>query len=931
MWFAILGPLQAHDGETPVDVPKGRQRALLAALMMHAGSPVSAGALTEMVWDGSPPPGADVTLRSHVLRLRRVLGPRAGARLVTRHPGYLLQASEDEVDALRFRSLCQHGGAALREGAWASAEELLGEALGLWRGAPLADIPSESLHWEEVRELEELRLQAQERRNDAALHLGHHDELVTGLQSLAAQHPLRERFHSQLMLALYRCGRQAEALTAYQHARNVLVNELGTEPGPELRQLHQRILTTDQSLAMPRPATSRPSTAPAVPRQLPAAVAHFVGRRSELAALTAMLDHADTDQSGTVVISAVSGMAGVGKTALALHWAHQAAPCFSDGQLYVNLRGFGPSGDPVAPHEAIGSFLDALGVAPDRIPAGIDARAGLYRSLLSGRQMLIVLDNAHDEQQVRPLLPAASGCLVIITSRSQLAGLSAAEAAHVLPLDALSHAEAHDLLTARLGTGRAAADPGAAGEIADLCGRLPLALTIAAARAATRPCLPFSTLVGELREAASCLDVLSTSDPHVDVRSVFSWSVEQLSPPAARLFRLLGLHPGPDVTVPAAASLAGVPAAQTRHDLAELTGAHLITEHAAGRYSAHDLLHAYAAEQARTCETESGRDSATGRLLGHYLHTARAANTVIRPALVPELPVSAPPGVASVAFSSPRQAWEWFEAEHHVLFAAVSLAAETGFDACAWQLPSAMATFLDWRGRWQEWIAAGRTALKAATRLGDETGQARATFMLGLARIRLADHDRALLDLQESLDFYRQLGDLPRQARVHQSLCYVAGLQGRRDDALGHAEQALTLSHAAANQGLQAQTLNNLGWCHAEFGDYQRAQSFCKRAIALNHELGRHLGEAHAWDSLGYTEYHLGWYTQAVRSYQRAIQIFGDIGDQSAQALTLARLGDTHHTMGDPNLAHQTWRRALALLESLHHPNTSKIRAKLSI
>ena len=315
MWFAILGPLLVHDGQTPVDVPKGRQRALLAALLMHTGNPVPADALAEVVWDGAPPPGADVTLRSHVLRLRRALGPHAGARLVTRYPGYLLQAGEDEVDVLRFRRLCRDGGAALRDEAWARADGLLGEALNLWRGAPLTDIPAESLRRNEGQDLEALRLQAEEWRMDAALQLGRHDELIPRLQSLAAQHPLRERFHGQLMLALYRCGRQAEALATCQHARDVLVRELGTGPGPELQALHQRILDADPTLAITEPARSARAEPPsAVPRQLPTAVADFTGRAAELQALTRVLDQAGAGAPGTVAISAIGGTAGVGKT-----------------------------------------------------------------------------------------------------------------------------------------------------------------------------------------------------------------------------------------------------------------------------------------------------------------------------------------------------------------------------------------------------------------------------------------------------------------------------------------------------------------------------------------------------------------------------------------------------------------------------------------
>src|ERR1700733_865794 len=350
MWFAILGPLLVRDGQAQIEVPKGRERVLLAALLLHAGKPVPAKELAELVWDGAPPSGAVITLRSHMLRLRRGLGPRAGARLVTRPPGYLLLAAKDEVDVLRFRGLCQEGVSALRSDAWARADELLSEALGLWRGVALADIPSETLLREEAPGLEELRLQVEEWRADAALHLGRHDELVAGLQALAARYPLRERFHAQLMLAFYRCGRRAEALAAYRQARRVLIDELGAEPGSELRQIHQQVLSADPDLDAPEPGPvpggragrryGAAGPAKAVPHQLPMGVRNFVGRSDELLALTRILEESGAQMPGTVVISAIAGTAGVGKTTLALNWAHWVASQFPDGQLHVNLRGF---------------------------------------------------------------------------------------------------------------------------------------------------------------------------------------------------------------------------------------------------------------------------------------------------------------------------------------------------------------------------------------------------------------------------------------------------------------------------------------------------------------------------------------------------------------------------------------------------------------
>jgi DNA-binding SARP family transcriptional activator len=929
MWLAILGPLLVHDGETQISLPAGRLRVLLAALLLRAGNPVAADTLAEVVWDGSPPSSAAGTLRSHVMRLRRVLGPQVGARLVTRPPGYLLQAGEDEVDVLRFRGLCRDGGAALRTGAWARADGLLGEALGLWRGPAMTDVPSELLLREQVPGLEELRLQAEEWRADAALHLGRHDELVAGLQALAARHPLRERFHAQLMLACYRCGRQAEALAAYQRARQVLVDEVGTEPGLELRKLHQQVLSADPALDAPEPALA-PPPGTAVPRDLPAGVRSFIGRSGELLALTRALDESGAETPGTVVISAIAGTAGVGKTALALNWAHQVADRFPDGQLHVNLHGFDPSGNPSTPEVAIRSFLDALGVAPQRIPPDGQAQAGLYRRLLADRRMLVMLDNARDEQQVRPLLPASPGSLVLVTSRNQLSGLAATNGAWLLSLDVLSHAEAVQLLTSRIGQARAAAEADAVDQIATLCARLPLALAVAAARAAAQPGFPISRLAAELRDGASRMDALDASDPTVSVRAVFSWSYHQLTAAAARMFRLLGLHTGPDISVPAAASLTATEPSETRRLLGELTRLHLITEQVPGRYTLHDLLRAYAADQARACDSEAERHEAIGRVLDHYLHSARhgacTLNSTVEPVTL------APPrlGATPERPAGPRDALAWFDAEHLTLLAAIGLAGESRFDRHAWQLPWAMTPFLRKRGHWREWAAIQRTALAAATRLGDIAAQATSRRLLATAYDDLGGYEQALGHYLTSLELYQRLGDRCGQARTLAGLGVLAARQGRYEDALGYDEQSLSLYRAGGDKAGEAVMLYGVGWDHGLLGDFEQARAFCRDALTLNTEAGNRDVDAAIWDSLGYAEHHLGHLTEATVCYQRALGIIREFGDRWREAVTLTHLGDTRHAAGDLPQARETWRQALAILEDLDHPDAGKVRAKLA-
>jgi DNA-binding SARP family transcriptional activator len=542
--FCLLGrPVVCRGG---VILPvAGKQRAVLAALLLSANQTVSFVELTQMLWGSAPPPSARVAVQNHVMRLRKALGD--GARIRTHPDGYEIRVADGELDVCRFEAHLAAARVAARDGFWDAAAGQARAGLALWRGEPLAGVESDLLATRDVPRLAELRLQAVEIRLEADLHLGRHAELITELQRLAAADPLRERLHGLLMLALYRDGRQAEALAAYARARQILVDELGIEPGAGLRGLQQQVLNGDPALDPPaQPPGAAGSPAPSVPRQLPAAVSGFAGRATELAALTRMLEEASAESAGTVVISAIGGTAGVGKTALALHWAHRVAGRFTDGQLYVNLRGFDPSGVPMAAAEALRGFLDALGVPPDRIPAQPEARAGLYRSLLADRAMLIVLDNARDEGQVRPLLPASPASpasLVIVTSRNQLGGLPAADRARLLTLDVLSQGEAVHLLTARIGAARAATEPAAVGDIAALCGRLPLALAVAAARAEARPDFPLAAVAAELQDRAGRLDALDAGDPGSNVRAVFSWSYRQLSGEAARIFRLLGIHP----------------------------------------------------------------------------------------------------------------------------------------------------------------------------------------------------------------------------------------------------------------------------------------------------------------------------------------------------------------------------------------------------
>ncbi len=667
----------------------------------------------------------------------------------------------------------------------------------------------------------------------------------------------------------------------------------------------------------------------AAPAQLPLDVHGFTGRARHLEALDAFAV-ADGEQPTAVVITVIDGAAGVGKTALAVHWAHRVADRFGDGQLYINLRGFDPTGTPLAPAEVIRIFLEALDVPPWRIPAGLDAQAALYRSLLAGKRMLILLDNARDVDQVRPLLPGGPGCLVLVTSRNQLTGLVATEGAHPLTLDPLGSGEARDLLTHRLGTQRVTAEPESAEAITTACGRLPLALAIVAARAATNPHLSLHDLADELGGTANGLDALSTGEAATDIRAVFSWSYHALSPAAARLFRLHGLCPGPDTSIPAAASLAALPVVRVRPLLAELARANLIVEHIPGRFILHDLLRAYAADLAQHADPDEQRHAATHRLLDRCLHTAHAADRLLVPSLDP-ITVHPPQlGVAPDHPTDQRQAMAWFTAERRGLLAAVKLAAANGFDTHTWQLVWVVWTFLERRGHWHDLVAAGRAAVAAAQRLADPIAQARAHLVLASVYARyLGRPDDALTNLRHALDLSIQAGDQVWQAHTHFIFSVVRERQSRHTEALDQARQALGLFHAAGHRQGQARAVSRVGWCRALLGDHQQAVTACRQSLVLHLELDDHIGHAKAWCSLGYAYHHLGDHAQAISCYQQALALFRDVGDRYHEADTLAHLGDIQHFVGDP-AAREAWQHALTILTGLNHPDAKRIHAKLA-
>ncbi|MEV4510853.1 BTAD domain-containing putative transcriptional regulator [Dactylosporangium sp. NPDC049525] len=925
--FRVLGDVGLEIDGCPVDVGPARQRHVLAALLIDANRPVPLDHLLDRVWGDCPPQRARGTLHSYLSRLRGALADAGGADIRRGPAGYVLGVDPMTVDLHRFRCLIDRA----RSSDDDAAAALFAEALASWHGEafPTLDTP----WFNATREgLHRLRLAAELDRNDLALRQGRHTEVLDALTAAAGVYLWDERLAGQLILALYRSGRQAEALETYDRLRRRLAEALGTDPGPPLRRLHRQILTDDPDVSGPPPPAGRagPGTRAAplqVPRQLPAPPGSFIGRSDELAQLAKSMD-ARSDETAAMVISAVVGAGGIGKTWLALRWANDNTDRFPDGQLYANLRGFDPAGDPVDASTVLRRFLEALGVEQARIPVDSDARAGLYRSLVAGRRLLVVLDNARDSATVAQLLPGTATSAVLVTSRSQLPGLVTGHDARPLALDVLPEADARTLLAQHVGAERITADPAATAAILEHCAGLPLALGILAARAALHPDLPLATLAAEVRTAATRLDALDAGELTVDLRAVLSCSQRALDPPAATAFVLLGLAPGPDLSEAAAASLIATPPARTRHLLRRLIGAHLVQEHQPGRYRMHDLVRLHAYETAVADPSARGRP-ALRRLLDHYLHTAHHAAMLLSPQRDPLTLAPAGPGVVPADLTDLDGAMAWFATEHAVLLAAARRAAADGFDVHAWQLPWTLATYFDRRGHWDDWAAMQQTALDAAARLGNRAAQAQAHRLLANALSNLQRYDEAHAQLQCALDLFDGLGDDAGRAHTNFDIAMQFDRQGDPRTALTYANESLRLYRAAGTTLEQAVALNAVGWYHCQLGEHRPAVALCTQALALTQQAGSLYGQANTWDSLGYAHHHLGEHDHAVRCYGEALALFRRMGDRHAEAIVLDHIGDTHSAAGSRASAHRCWLDAVEIFEQLGHPDVATVRSKM--
>ncbi|MEV6599770.1 BTAD domain-containing putative transcriptional regulator [Actinoplanes sp. NPDC051346] len=933
----VLGPMQAWQGDTCLSLGPVQQRVVLGVLALHANRPLRREQLIEAVWGEAAPAYAVNLVHKYISGLRRAFDPVRSAGSPSRllawtDIGYRLSLPPGCLDLEVFDREIARARSARAAGELPEAAQAVHAALQLWRGPAFDGLTSPLLDAERDR-LAERRISVLEERIEIDLAMGNDQDLVAELQRLVVEYPMRERLRGSLMTALYRSGRQGEALAAFHAVARYLKEELGVDPSADLQDLNQRILANDPGLAGAAPARPlveatgvEPGPAMPVPAQLPYAIPHFVGRDAELH----RLDELVAEGGDGMVIAVVTGTAGVGKTSLAVHWAHQVSGGYPHGQLYVDLRGFDPNLSAVEPGEALRGFLDALGVPARRVPATLEQQAALYRSLLAGRRTMVVLDNARDTDQVMPLLPGSAGCLVLVTSRNRLSGLIAAGAVAV-PVDLLTADEGRQMLRGRIGPSRVEAEPGAVDDIISVSARLPLALAIVAARAAAHPRFSLAALAGDLGQARGGLDAFVGEDEATDARAVLSWSYHLLTAPAARLFRLLGLHPGPDISVAAAASLAGVPVTEARRLLAALCGAHLLDESTPGRFGFHDLLRAYAAEQARAPDAAAERESALVRMFDHYLHTAHAADRLLYPYRA-SLEIGEPAtAVTTAQVPDADRAMAWFVTEHPNLLAAIILANGAGHDSYVYGLAWTMTAFLNYQGHWHDWAATMDAALKAARRLGDLGGQAQAHRLLNLAHLQLGRLDEAGIHARQALRVFAELGDLPGQARIHLNFGRVLERQCHFQQALDQARKALELFRLAGDPAGEADALNWVGWYHSQLGYHEQALEYCHQSLVVHQGSGDWPGRADTWDSLGYAHHHLGHHDEAISCYEQALALWHDLGDRYQVAMTLLRLGDTHRAAGDQEAAREVWLRAMRIFDGFGHPEAATVRSKLDL
>ena len=913
----LLGSVEAHVDGRPIALGPRKQRLVLAILALEAAHQVPMERLVDLIWPDGPTPSATHAVRVSVSGLRAAF---AGAvDILAQGSGYRLAVDPTTVDAHRFRALL----AAARV---ASSDPerlgLLDRALGLWSGPALAGTAPPATRERLCAGLEEARLAAIEDRVDAQLRLGRHRELVDELADLTSAYPLRERLAGQQMVALYRSGRSGDALAAYRRVRHDLAEHLGLDPGAALQRLEVAILRDDVQLptvdgggsALVQAPVQAATSAPP-PAQLPAAVDGFAGRADALVVLTELAtSHATTGQVAVVV-----GAAGVGKTALATHWAHQQRNRFPDGQLYVNLRGHG-SGTPMRPEHALGGFLRALGVPPEQVPLDVDEAAALYRTLLADRRTLVLLDNAVGVDQVRPLLPAGTGCMAVVTSRDRLAGLAVRDGARVMRLDTLDADESLDLLTGVIGGARLGREPGSAAELARLCGHLPLALRIAAAQLVRHPDRPIADLVARLRHGDRLAALEIEGDEQSAVRAAFDLSYVALKPEAQRLFRLAGLLPGSDLSEPVAAALIGQPrGGEVTRSLTQLTDAHLLGEPTAGRYVLHDLMRLYAQTLTDAEDSAAERSAATLRLYGFYLRTADSAARLLYPQMqrLPLPPEYAKPTdrTEPADLADPTAALAWLEAERSNLVAAAERAVACGPRPVAWLLVDALRGYFWMRRHTSDWLAAGTAALSAATMDGDDHGLAAAHLCLAQAHRFLSHHDSAIDHFAEAVEHASRAGWRQGEAAATGSIANLYRDQGRLTDAAEYHRRARTIFQQTGESGGEAVSLTNLGNVQIDSGALRDGADNLAAALDIYRRIGADNARAHVLNSLGCAYRFQGNLDAARDHLDQALALHRAAGSREGEADTLNNLAEVHLDAGRLDEARQLAQTSLAIAQ----------------
>jgi DNA-binding SARP family transcriptional activator len=941
MRFRLLGPLEVWAGEDWRGIGAPKWRSVLAALLINAGQIVPVDVLINEVWGETPPAKAGNLISIYVLRLRRLLGDADSTLLVTRAPGYVLRLAPGGTDAQVFESLVRAGGRAYAAGDPERAAAQLAEALALWHGSPLADVPATTLVETEAERLEQLRLDAAELRIKAELACGSHAQVIPELRRLLADHPLREGLWLLLMQALDGAGRHAEALDAYSQARTAIADELGVDPGAELRQFYASLLAKDDQLAQDegevagsisagtvtasaRPTQPAPALAEAraprsvpVPAQLPADVADFTGREDQVKHLCDLLASGGVDADpGAVRIALVAGSGGLGKTSLAVHAAHRVRASFPDGQLYVDL--FGATPHPLPAGDVLARFLRDLGVDGRDVAVDEDERAARYRTVLAGRRILVVLDNARDAAQVRPLLPGSASCAVLVTTRSRMPDLASTR---LVDLNVLDDDEALALFTRIVGDERAAAEPEATAELLLACAGLPLAIRICAARLATRSGWTIRAMAGRLRDEHRRLDELRAGD--MAVRASFEVSFASL-PTGTRAggiapadaFRLLGLWQGPSISSAAVAALFGTPEYLAEDALEALVDAHLLESTTADRYKFHDLLRVYSSERAVADLSAQVRDAAIDRLLAWYMRTADAAATVVSPHRYNVPLDAAPDNQAPLSFVTAEDALAWYDSERVNIVAATRQASQCGLHEIAWRLPAPLFSVFSRRGNWADLITTNKIALNSARQAGNRRGEAWVLNTLGQALGVIRDSE-SIGCLEQSLAIRREIGDRMGEAQAANNLADAYEALGRGEEAVDLLRHALELNRTVGNRYGEAVALSNLGAALLHLDRAAEAIDFLRQSQGIFTEIGFLDGAGYALHSLGRCYLSLGRDAEALDCLQQALDSHLAAGNRNRQAVTLRSLALAQSRSGLSAQARESWNQAAAIFDDL--------------